>query len=542
MANNSFKVKSGIINLEPGSDATTVKGEIRVDSAAGKIRWHDGTVEQTVSSDSELSSHLGDPTDAHPASAITNTPAGNIAATTVQAALNELDGDKTARVASTTDNAVVRFDGITGAQQDSGVTVDDSDNMIIPGNLRSDGTTIDLADATTASIGTSGSATTVNIGNGSGSNVINIGGANSTVNITGTVSNQNVVNLNVTDKLVTINDGGAAASGGAAGIEVEENATATAYVKTSSDRNSWELKAPNTNGIATLTPGASNDTVALLAASQVLTNKDIDGGTASNTSRITLPKASKATLDALTRKEGTLVFASDEDKVYADNGTSLVELGASSKVPTMQIFTSGSGTYTRPANCTWIRVRMVGGGGGGAGSSNSASNAGGGGGGGATTFGSSLLTANGGGGGAAGAGGRASGGTASLGTGPIGIALTGADGGGAGNTGSATAGSGGSGGSSPFGGAGTGAGNVAGSQAIANTGSGGAGGGSPASAGNIYGGGGGAGGYIDAIITSPSSTYAYAVGDAGTAGFAGSSGYQGGAGSLGLIIVEEHYT
>lgn len=34
--------------------------------------------------------------DAHPASAITNTPAGNIAATTVQGALNELDSDKAA--------------------------------------------------------------------------------------------------------------------------------------------------------------------------------------------------------------------------------------------------------------------------------------------------------------------------------------------------------------------------------------------------------------------------------------------------------------
>lgn len=33
-------------------------------------------------------------TSGHPASAIVNTPAGNIAATTVQAAINELDSEK----------------------------------------------------------------------------------------------------------------------------------------------------------------------------------------------------------------------------------------------------------------------------------------------------------------------------------------------------------------------------------------------------------------------------------------------------------------
>lgn len=43
---------------------------------------------------SELAAHIADTLDAHAASAITNTPAGSIAATTVQAAINELDTDK----------------------------------------------------------------------------------------------------------------------------------------------------------------------------------------------------------------------------------------------------------------------------------------------------------------------------------------------------------------------------------------------------------------------------------------------------------------
>lgn len=65
-------------------------------------------------------------------------------------------------------------------------------------------------------------------------------------------------------------------------------------------------------------------------SSQVLTEKDIDGGTASNTSRFTIPKDTKANLDLLTRKEGTLVYATDEDKIYVDDGSVLVAAGAGS--------------------------------------------------------------------------------------------------------------------------------------------------------------------------------------------------------------------
>jgi hypothetical protein len=65
-----------------------------------------------------------------------------------------------------------------------------------------------------------------------------------------------------------------------------------------------------------------------ISDAQTLTNKDIDGGTASNTSRLTIPKASKSTLDGLTRKEATLVYASDEKKAYIDDGSNLVKVGS----------------------------------------------------------------------------------------------------------------------------------------------------------------------------------------------------------------------
>lgn len=208
---------------------------------------------------------------------------------------------------------------------------------------------------------------------------------------------------------------------------------------------------------------------------------------------------------------------------------------------TVQKFTSGSGTYTTPANVKYIRVRMVGGGAGGIGSGTAAGTvptAGG-----NTTFGSSLLVANGGGIGTW-AGAIGAGGTASLGTGPIGLAFSGQTGRTMMQTTTASLYAiGGAGGSSFFGGSGYGGGPVStGGAAATNSGSGGGGGGGQSSASTVNsGGGGGAGGYVDATITTPSSTYAYAVGAAGTAGAAGTGGYAGGAGAAGIIIVEEYY-
>jgi hypothetical protein len=54
---------------------------------------------------------------------------------------------------------------------------------------------------------------------------------------------------------------------------------------------------------------------------------DIDGETASNDKRITIPKNTKANLDALTRKEATVVYATDQSKLYVDDGSVLAELG-----------------------------------------------------------------------------------------------------------------------------------------------------------------------------------------------------------------------
>jgi len=229
-------------------------------------------------------------------------------------------------------------------------------------------------------------------------------------------------------------------------------------------------------------------------------------------------------------------------QVLKHNGTTWVagtDAGSTFIAPTVQRFTSGSGTYNTPANVKYIVIEMVGGGAGGgtAGSGNNGIQ---------TTFGTSLLTS-------------------APGIKTTSISALGTQGGVGGSTtvnlpaisllqvsgGSGTGGTyvnnaplqavGGNGGSSVFGGAGGGGGGGSGGGGGANgqsaTSNSGSGGGGRGGSGVIdsSGGGGGAGGYIKALISLPSATYSYSVGTGGTGG----TGC--GAGGSGVIIVTEYY-
>ena len=198
--------------------------------------------------------------------------------------------------------------------------------------------------------------------------------------------------------------------------------------------------------------------------------------------------------------------------------------------PTITKFLTGSGTYTVPANVTSLRVRMVGGGNGGSGNGST------GGLGTNSSFGTALLVASSG-------FGLSDGGTATLGTGPIGIAVQG----GFGKNGYVTSnepGFGGDGGSTllGFGGRGGFLGGAPASAPAANSGGGGGGGSTLLNTTATPGGGGG--GSIDCIITPAmacwAATFAYVVGTGGTAGTTGSGGAAT-AGASGIIVIEEHY-
>ncbi len=128
--NNKIGASSGIASLDSGGkvpaaqiplvalvdvsvvadiaarDALTVQeGDVAVVTNAGsgvsKTYIYNGSSWTELVTDGSLYSHLTDAADAHAASAITNTPSGNLAATTVQAALNELQTDIDTRATST---------------------------------------------------------------------------------------------------------------------------------------------------------------------------------------------------------------------------------------------------------------------------------------------------------------------------------------------------------------------------------------------------------------------------------------------------------
>jgi len=190
-------------------------------------------------------------------------------------------------------------------------------------------------------------------------------------------------------------------------------------------------------------------------------------------------------------------------------------------VSTRQKLTSGTAaTYTTPANCRQLRIRMVGGGGGGGSYNN-----GNGGSGGDSIF-NSITAAGGGYGVGAGSGSVGAGGSAQVGTGTASLRVQ-AENGVTGyymTPGAPYSKGGNSGGGLGFG-------------SLAGTPNGYGGGGFGAT--YTGGGGGGAGGeYVELIINTPAATYTYTVGAAGTAG---SGSINGGAGGSGIIIVDEIY-
>lgn len=98
-------------------------------------------------------------------------------------------------------------------------------------------------------------ADVINIGTGLQPKTINVGSMTTlldNINIYGNIFNQEVTNLLVKDKLFTVNDGGAVASGFNAGFQIEEGGVDTGWFMTNTTRDGWDFKAPAITGVATL--------------------------------------------------------------------------------------------------------------------------------------------------------------------------------------------------------------------------------------------------------------------------------------------------
>ncbi len=94
-----------------------------------------------------------------------------------------------------------------------------------------------------------GGSDVLNIGT-TNANVINYGNSSTTHNFLGVAIYELQVNSYVTDKLITLNAGGAVASGTGTGFEIEENAIITGYLKTNGTRDGYSFKTPAISGVA----------------------------------------------------------------------------------------------------------------------------------------------------------------------------------------------------------------------------------------------------------------------------------------------------
>lgn len=109
------------------------------------------------------------------------------------------------------------------------------------------------------------------------------------------------------------------------------------------------------------TTDANWDAAITSKAAQVITAKDIDGGTASNTSRLTVPKGTASALHALARKEATVLENTESKQLMLDDGTKLNAIPKFGNTDTMfvdiaanevlagwtQTFTGSTATLTR---------------------------------------------------------------------------------------------------------------------------------------------------------------------------------------------------
>lgn len=171
--------------------------------------------------------------------------------------------------------------------------------------------TITVPNATDTLVGkaTTDTLTNKTLSGNTATNLVNSSGTFN-FNSTGTITAPNA-----TDTLV-----------GKATTDILTNKTLSGNTATNLVNSSGTL---NINSTGTITVPNATDTLVGKATTDALTNKDYQGGTASNTSRFTLPKDTTTNINALTRKQATLIYDSTLDQVKFDNGTTLTALATS---------------------------------------------------------------------------------------------------------------------------------------------------------------------------------------------------------------------
>lgn len=131
------------------------------------------------------------------------------------------------------------------------------------------------------------------------------------------------------EKMIVTNPSGVITTIGTTAIEAGHLSGVTSAIQTQLDAKASTSSLTTHSSATTGVHGVSGNIVGT-TDTQALTNKDFDGGTASNSSRITVPKNTLTNLQSLTRKQGTIVFDTTSNKPYYDDGTNLKPVGSGS--------------------------------------------------------------------------------------------------------------------------------------------------------------------------------------------------------------------
>jgi hypothetical protein len=177
--------------------------------------------------------------------------------------------------------------------------------------------TLQPADATNPGVITTGTQDIA--GDKSFQDNVDVGGdltVSGDLTVNGTTTTLNTATLDVEDHNVTLNSGGNDASSVGAGVRVQRTVQHGAITYDDSLVSKWKL---GYEGLESEVITADDD--------QVIENKDLDGGTASETARITVPKNTTANLQTITRREGGIYYSTDEASYYGDDGSDLIPLG-----------------------------------------------------------------------------------------------------------------------------------------------------------------------------------------------------------------------